>query len=80
MLEDRVPSAVCAEDHSADIEDLCEAMFLEGARVLGFAFGDQPISLDAQEKIRQAANALSEKLTLLAQMQRAVQCETELGN
>jgi hypothetical protein len=68
------------DDGAPNVEDLCEAMFLEGARLLGFALGEQPISLEAQEMIQQAANFLSEKLLFLVKMQKAVQCESELGN
>jgi hypothetical protein len=63
MREDQI-SVSCAEGHSPDLEDLCEAMFLEGARVLGFAF-NQRIPIEAQEKIQQAASSLAEKLSIL---------------
>jgi hypothetical protein len=79
MLEDQVFESFTDSD-APGVEDLCDAMFLEGARFLGFAFAEQPMPLEAQEKIQQAANALSEKLMLLTKMQKAVQCETELGN
>jgi len=56
-------------------------MFIEGARVLGFAF-DAPISLDAQEKILQAANSLAEKLAVLLGIPSTIEreAEAELGS
>ena len=69
----------CAEGHSPDIEDLCEAMFIEGARVLGFAF-DAPIPVEQQEKILQAANSLVEKLTVLIAINGEIGTESQIGN
>ena len=63
-MRENCVSVSCAEGHSLGIEDLCIAMFIEGARVLGFTV-DSPISLDAQKKILQAASSLSEKLAVL---------------
>ncbi len=78
MQKNRI-SVFCAEGHSPDIEDLCQAMFIEGARVLGFAF-DAPLSLEAQEKILQAANFLGERLGILLEMYNEIEHESELGN
>jgi hypothetical protein len=78
MQENRV-SVSCADSHSPNVEDLCEAMFIEGARVLGFTF-DAPISLEAQEKIRQAAHSLGEKLAILLEIMSATESDSELGN
>jgi hypothetical protein len=69
----------CAEGHSPEVEDLCEAMFIEGARVLGYAY-DAPIPLEAQEKILQAANSLVEKLAVLLAINGNIQTEERLGN
>jgi hypothetical protein len=73
MQENRV-SVSCAEGHSPNVEDLCEAMFIEGARILGVAFG-APLSLEAQEKILRAAYSLSERLAILMEIGSAVECE-----
>jgi len=78
VREDRV-SVSCADGHSPDVEDLCQAMLIEGARVLGFAFGAN-ISLEAQEKIAQAAYSLGERLAILLQIGNEVNCEAELAN
>ena len=78
MLETSI-SVSCVDGHSANIEDVCEAMFIEGARMLGFSF-DEPISLEAQQKIMQAASSLSEKLAVLLEITGEAECELELGN
>jgi hypothetical protein len=54
-------------------------MLIEGARALGFAFGAN-ISLEAQEKIAQAAYSLGERLAILLQIGNEVNCEAELAN
>jgi len=54
-------------------------MLIEGARVLGFAFGAK-ISLEAQEKIAQAAYSLGERLAILLEIGNEVKCEPELAN
>lgn len=65
---------------SPNIDDLCVAMFLEGARVLGIN-SDAPMSLDAQAKILEAAASLGEKLAALLEMQGDdATFEPELGN
>ncbi|HUN57396.1 MAG TPA: hypothetical protein VMU41_04730 [Candidatus Binataceae bacterium] len=68
-----------AEANSPNVEDLCVAMFLEGARVLGAKL-NSPISLDDQAKILQAAHALGEKLAFLLEFQCAAEPEAELPN
>jgi len=78
MQKNRV-SVSCAEGHSPNVEDLVEAMFIEGARMLGFDF-DAPISVDAQEKIVQAANSLGEKLAILLELTSDIEREPLLGN
>jgi hypothetical protein len=78
MEKNRI-SIACAEGHSPNLEDLVEAMFIEGARVLGFEF-NAPISVDAQEKIVQAANSLSEKLAILLELTNDIEREPLLGN
>jgi len=78
MLETSI-SVSCVDGQSANIEDVCEAMFIEAARMLGIAF-DEPISLEAQQKIMQAASSLSEKLAVLLEITGEAECELELGN
>lgn len=68
-----------AEADSTNVDDLCVAMFLEGARVLGAKL-NAPISFDDQAKILQAANALGEKLAFLLEFQCAAEPESELPN
>jgi hypothetical protein len=78
MQKNRV--SVCfAEGDSPDVEDLCEAMFIEGARVLGIAF-DAPLSLEAQKKILQAACSLGERLAVLLEVGGEIERASELGN
>jgi len=79
-MQENLVSPSCAEGLSPNVEDLCVAMFIEGARLLGIAF-DGPMSLDAQEKILEAANSLSEKLAILMDIQTGErELEPELGN
>ena len=68
-----------AEHRSPNVEDLCVAMFLEGARVLGAKL-NAPISLDDQAKILEAVNALGERLAFLLEFQCAAETESELPN
>ena len=58
------------DDDRLSVEDLSKAMFIEGARVLGFQAA-ATIPLEAQEKILQAAASIVERLPLLLQIQRA---------
>ncbi|MGO9603976.1 MAG: hypothetical protein ACLQAT_11345 [Candidatus Binataceae bacterium] len=78
MRENRI-SMWCAEGRSPNLEDLCEAMFIEGARALGFAF-DAQISVEAQEKILQAANSLAEKLSILVEIRGEIERKSKHGN
>ena len=78
-MRENCVSVSCAEGHSLSIEDLCIAMFIEGARVLGITF-DAPVSLDAQKKILQAASSLSEKLAFLLEFHSDINPVSEIGN
>lgn len=79
-MRENCVSVSCAEGHSLGIEDSsCIAMFIEGARVLGFTV-DSPISLDAQKKILQAASSLSEKLAVLLEFHSDIKPVSEIGN
>ena len=63
-----------------NVDDLCVAMFLEGARLLGVN-ADAPMSLDAQAKILEAAASLGERLAALLEMQGNESASApELGN
>jgi hypothetical protein len=64
-----------------NVDDLCVAMFLEGARLLGIK-DDAPMSLDAQAKILEAAASLGERLAVLLEIQGDHESarEPELGN
>jgi hypothetical protein len=57
------------ENNSPSVADLCKAMFLEGARVLGFPENAR-LPLEAQEEIMEAAGIMAEKLALLMDLQR----------
>ncbi|GEM_PF-5322862 len=57
------------ERQQPNARDLCRAMFVEGARVLGFSL-EARISLKAQEQILEAAQILADELATLLQMQR----------
>jgi hypothetical protein len=72
-------SVTCEEGRAPDLEDVCEAMFIEGARVLGYSY-DAPIPSEAQEMILQAASMLAEKLTVLVALKGEIDSETEVGN
>jgi hypothetical protein len=78
-MQENYVSVSCVDGHSPNIDDLCVAMFLEGARILGITF-DAPISVDDQAKILQAANSLGEKLAILLECQDDLQPVAELGN
>jgi hypothetical protein len=63
--------------HSLGFEALCRAMFIEGARVLGFAL-EARIPIDAQERIQQAADLLAQKLAVLIDIQRDALVNSEI--
>gem|GEM_PF-6960568 len=65
--------------HSLGFEALCRAMFIEGARVLGFAL-EARIPIDAQEKILQAADLLAQKLAVLIDIQRDALVNSEIDD
>ena len=46
--------------------ELCQAMFIEGARVLGFA-GEAPMPREVQERVLLAATLVADGLGLLLQ-------------
>jgi hypothetical protein len=60
-----------------NVDDLCVAMFLEGARLLGIK-DNAPMSLDAQARILEAAASLGERLAVLLEMQGGDESEREL--
>jgi len=67
-------------DSQQNIEDVCEAMYYRGARILGISF-DQPISLEAPtEKLCRRASSLSEKLAVLLEITGETECGLEVGN
>jgi hypothetical protein len=68
-----------AEDNSSNVAEVCRAMFIEGARVLGFTF-DTPLPLDAQAQILEAASSMVEGLGILLKIQSSMEREPELGN
>jgi len=79
MLENYV-SVFCAEGHSPNVDDLVEAMFLEGARVLGLVASDAPVSVEAQQKILLAAASLTDRLAFLLENGSEIKPELERGN
>jgi hypothetical protein len=66
------------EENTPSVQDLCKAMFLEGARLLGFPESAR-LPLEAQEEIMEAAGIMAEKLALLLDMQREAR-EPQLVN
>ena len=50
----------------ATLGELCQAMFIEGARVLGFA-GEAPMPREVQEQVFLAATLIADGLGLLLQ-------------
>jgi hypothetical protein len=56
------------EGRSPDLGDLCEAMFIEGSRTLGFDFTDE-IPPVVQEQIMKTAAQLAERLGNLISIQ-----------
>jgi len=63
MQKDNV-SKTATESYLDNTGDLCKAMFIEGARVLGFSL-EAPIPRDAQEKILLAAGLIANGLAAL---------------
>ena len=55
------------------VGDLCQAMFIEGARLLGYA-GDALMPTEVQEQIFLAAVQIAEGLGLLLQLQQSKSC------
>jgi hypothetical protein len=67
------------EARSPDLGDLCEAMFIEGSRTLGFDFTDE-IPPAAQGQIMKAAAQLAERLGNMISIQASAGNSSELGN
>ena len=78
-MAEKLLTLVSVPERAPTVEDLCHAMFIEGARLLGFARTNQ-IPIEAQEKILIAAGHIVEGLTNLLGVQSNAECETELGN
>jgi hypothetical protein len=78
-MRENYVSVSCAEGHSPNVDDLCEAMFIEGARMLGIPY-NAPLSVEDQEKILLAACSLGNRLALLLEIGNAIECEQTLGN
>ena len=67
------------EGRSPDLGDLCEAMFIEGSRTLGFDFTDE-IPLAAQGQIMKAAAQLAERVGNMISIQASAGNSSEFGN
>jgi len=67
------------EDRSPDLGDLCEAMFIEGSRTLGFDFTDE-IPPAAQGKIMKAAARPAERLGNMISIQASAGNSAEFGD
>jgi hypothetical protein len=67
------------EGRSPDLGDLCEAMFIEGSRTLGFDFTDE-IPPAAQRQIMKAAARLAERLGNMISIQASAGNSSEFGN
>jgi len=64
---------------SPDPGYLCDAMFIAGARALGFGLNEE-IPPEAQEEIIEAATVLAERLREILKMSTSRGAERELGN
>ncbi|HEY6420478.1 MAG TPA: hypothetical protein VIX59_15905 [Candidatus Binataceae bacterium] len=67
------------QNHAPDVADLCEAMFVEASRILGFGLTDE-IPPAAFDQIMAAAKELAERLGNLIRIQASGGIPTELGN
>jgi hypothetical protein len=67
------------KNHSDEIDELCEVMFIAGARLLGFEFQEE-MPLEEQEKIMEAAAVLAHGLRDVLMMEAGNGKVRELGN
>ena len=64
VMQKLMLSKTDAEDYLNGTGELCKAMFIEGARVLGFSL-EAPIPREAQERILLAAGLIANGLAAL---------------
>ena len=60
-MENRISSKPPLPSDPVSLGDLCQAMFIEGARVLGFA-GEAPMPREVQEKVFLAVTLMADGL------------------
>ena len=65
-VENRISSKPPLPSDPVSLGDLCQAMFIEGARVLGFT-GEAPMPREVQERVFLAATLVADGLGLLLQ-------------
>jgi hypothetical protein len=65
-VENRISSKPHLPTTPVSLGELCQAMFIEGARVLGFA-GEAPMPREVQEQVFLAATLVADGLGLLLQ-------------
>jgi hypothetical protein len=65
-VENRTSSKPPLPTDPLSLGELCQAMFIEGARVLGFA-GEAPMPREVQERVFLAATLVADGLGLLLQ-------------
>ncbi len=58
-----------SKHYPPEVHEVCRAMFIEGARVMGFPL-NAPLPLNAQQTILEAAQILAQKLALMMEIQR----------
>jgi hypothetical protein len=65
-VDNRISTKPPLPTDPVSLGELCEAMFIEGARVLGFA-GEAPMPREVQEQVFLAATLVADGLGLLLQ-------------
>ena len=65
-VDNRISTKPPLPNDPVSLGELCQAMFIEGARVLGFA-GEAPMPREVQEQVFLAATLVADGLGLLLQ-------------
>jgi hypothetical protein len=65
-VENRISTKLQVPSDPVSLGDLCQAMFIEGARVLGYT-GEAPMPKEVQEQVFLAVTLMADGLGLLLQ-------------
>ena len=65
-MENRISTKPQVPSDPVSLGDLCQAMFIEGARVLGYT-GEAPMPKEVQEQVFLAVSLMADGLGLLLQ-------------